>query len=59
MDRTAYDRRPFAAAPIDDAHITALRRAAEAEGAWLVVLEDDRRIEAAGAAHLRRRHPAL
>lgn len=27
--------------------LTALRRAAEAEGAWLVVLDDDRRIEAA------------
>jgi len=47
MDRTEYDRRPFATAPVDDAHITALHRAAEAEGAWLVVLDDDRRIEAA------------
>ena len=52
MDRTEYDRRPFATAPVDDAHITSLHRAAEAEGAWLVVLDDDRRIEAA-ALHTR------
>lgn len=46
-DRTEYDRRPFATAPVDDAQVTALRAAAEAEGAWLVVLDDARRIEAA------------
>lgn len=47
MVHTQYDRRPFAARPVEDDQLAAMRTAAEAEGAWLVVVDDDRRIEAA------------
>jgi nitroreductase len=61
MSRTVYDRSPFAAAAVDPAHLDVMRSAAEAEGAWLVVLDDDRRIEAAvlhtGADDMLRRDP--
>jgi hypothetical protein len=47
MDHTQFDRRPFTETPVDGRDIDVLRRAAESEGAWLVVLDADRRIEAA------------
>lgn len=47
MDRTQFDRRPFTSAAVPAATEGALACAAEAEGAWLRVLDEDRRIEAA------------
>jgi nitroreductase len=45
--RRHTDRRPFDPRPLEPAVVTALRHAAEAEGAWLVALDEpDQRIDA-------------
>lgn len=47
MDRTQFNRRPFTGAAVPASAVGTLARVAEAEGAWLRVLDDDRRIEVA------------
>lgn len=47
MALTEYDRRPFTPTRVTPDQITLLRDAVEAEGAWLLALDGDRRIEAA------------
>ena len=47
MAHSEYDRRPFTSTPVTAKQISQLRHAVESEGAWLQVLDGDRRVEAA------------